>query len=62
MYTGKLINDLMATVERVGQESKQQRLADERELRAIFAMQSAMQSPVTPDDRVFRDRIFMGAA
>jgi hypothetical protein len=58
MYTGKLISDLMATVERVGQQSAQQRIADERELRAIFAMQN----PVTPGDRVFMDRIFMGAA
>jgi hypothetical protein len=58
MYTGKLISDLMATVERVGHEWEQQHNADDRELRAIFAMQT----PVTPGDRVFVERIFMGAA
>jgi hypothetical protein len=58
MYTGKLISELMATVDRVGQETAQQRMAHERDLHAIFAMQI----PVTPADRVFVERIFMGAA
>jgi len=39
MYTGTLIRDLIATVERAGLRAEQQRLADERELQAIFAMQ-----------------------
>ena len=38
MYTGTLISDLMATVERVGQKSGQIALL-EQELHAIFAMQ-----------------------
>lgn len=58
MYTGKLISELMATVDRVGQETAQQRMAHERDLHAIFAMQT----PVTPADRVFVERLFMGAA
>ena len=58
MYTGKLISDLMAAVDRVGQETAQQRIAHERELHAIFAMQI----PMTPGDRIFVERIFMGAA
>jgi hypothetical protein len=58
MYTGKLISDLMATVDRVGHETAQQRIAHERELHAIFAMQA----PATPADRVFVERLFMGAA
>jgi len=58
MYTGKLISDLMATVDRVGQETAQQRMAHERDLHAIFAMQT----PGTPADRVFVERLFMGAA
>lgn len=53
MYTGTLIKDLMATVERVEQRAEQQRIADEQELRTIFAMQI----PLTDSDRVF-----MGAA
>jgi len=39
MYTGTLIRDLMATVERAEFRAEQQRLTEERELRAIFAMQ-----------------------
>ena len=53
MYTGTLISDLMAAVERVGQRSEQQRMADDQELHAIFAMQI----PVAEGDQ-----IFMGAA
>jgi len=53
MYTGTLISDLMATVERVGQKVEQQRVAEDRELHAIFAMRI----PV-----VEGDQIYMGAA
>ncbi len=53
MYTGTLISDLMIAVERAEQRAKQQRLADEQELLAIFAMQ-------IPVARV--DQILMGAA
>ena len=51
MFTGTLINDLMATVERAEQNVRQ--IADERELHEIFSMQI----PVTQDERVY-----MGAA
>jgi hypothetical protein len=53
MYTGTLISDLMAAVERVGQKSEQQRIAEQQELHEIFAMQI----PV-----IQGDQIFMGAA
>jgi hypothetical protein len=57
MHTGTLISDLMATVERVGQKTRQQRTAEhtaeQEELHEIFSMQI----PFTD-----RDQIFMGAA
>ena len=53
MHTGTLISVLMATVERVRQESQPQEIVVEQELHAIFAMQL----PLTQDDQVF-----MGAA
>ena len=39
MYTGTLIRDLMAAVERAEQSARQKRLADEMELRRIFELQ-----------------------
>jgi len=48
MYTGTLIQDLMATVERAGLRAEQQRMADERELQAIFAMRI----PVIEDSEI----------
>jgi len=57
MYTGTLIKDLMATVERAElraeQRAQQARFAEELELQAIFAMQI----PITEGDHAF-----MGAA
>ena len=57
MYTGTLISDLMTTVELVElgaeQRAERKRLADERELTRIYALQV----PVTQSDRVL-----MGAA
>jgi len=57
MYTGTLIRDLMETVERAEQRAElreaQQRIEEELELRAIFAMQIPI-----PEG----DHIFMGAA
>jgi hypothetical protein len=53
MYKGTLIEDLMAVVERAERHAEQQRVAEEQELRAIFAMQI----PVTENEPVF-----MGAA
>lgn len=53
MYTGTLIRDLMATVERAEQTAEQKRLADMHELHRIYALQV----PVTR-----ADQILMGAA
>jgi hypothetical protein len=53
MYTGTMISDLMAAAERVGQRLEEQRITDDQELHAIFAMQI----PV-----IQGDQIFMGAA
>ena len=57
MYTGTLIRDLVAMVERAKLRAElraeQQRVADEQELHAIFTMQI----PITDSDKVF-----MGAA
>jgi hypothetical protein len=53
MYTGTLINDLMATVEQVSQNAQQRQAREQHELRAIFAMQIPMAEG---------DQIFMGAA
>ncbi|HEX4785448.1 MAG TPA: hypothetical protein VH350_13995 [Candidatus Sulfotelmatobacter sp.] len=52
MHTGTLINDLMATVVRVGRTTESQ-LIEQRELHEIFAMQI----PVVEGDHVY-----MGAA
>jgi len=48
-----MISDLMAVVERVGQRSEQQRIADDQELHAIFSMQIPLAEG---------DQVFMGAA
>jgi hypothetical protein len=53
MFTGTLINDLMVAVDRVEHKAEQRRIADDRELQAIFSMQI----PVTQGGQVF-----MGAA
>jgi hypothetical protein len=53
MYTGTLINDLMATVEQVSQNVQQRQPREQHELHAIFAMQIP---------RAEGDQIFMGAA
>ena len=39
MYTGTLITDLIATVQRAEQKAKQEQIALNEELHAIFAMQ-----------------------
>ena len=53
MYTGTMISDLMATVERVGQAAQQHQIAAEQELHEIFAMQISVTQG---------DQLFMGAA
>jgi hypothetical protein len=50
MYTGTLISDLIATVDRVGQQAAQEQMT--RELHEIFTM------PVPVEN----DQAFMGAA
>jgi hypothetical protein len=49
MYTGTMIEDLMATVERAEQRAERQGIADEQELQTIFSMQI----PLTDGDPVF---------
>jgi hypothetical protein len=57
MYTGTLITDLMATVERAESRAEykveQQRIAEARELHEIYSMQISVNRG---------DRVFMGAA
>jgi hypothetical protein len=57
MYTGTLIRDLMAAVERAElraeQREEQKRMDEQQELRAIFAMQIPI---------IEGDHAFMGAA
>lgn len=48
MYAGTLIEDLMATVERAELAAERQRISDDQELHAIFAMQI----PITDGDRI----------
>jgi hypothetical protein len=50
MYTGTLISELIATVERVGQQAVQDRMA--AELHEIFTMQIPVEN----------DQAYMGAA
>ena len=57
MYTGTLIRDLMATVERAElraeQKETQRQMKEERELQALLALQIAI---------LQGDHVFMGAA
>jgi hypothetical protein len=52
MYTGTLIKDLMAAVERVEQGCQQKRMSEETEPERIFDLHSLQQ----------REEIFAGAA
>ena len=52
MYTGTLIQELMATVERAESSAQQKRFADEVELQRIFELQTSIQG----------EQVFMGAA
>ena len=53
MYTGTLIKDLVATVERAEQGARQKRIADEMELRRMFELQVPQMQ---------REPVFAGAA
>jgi hypothetical protein len=48
MYTGTLITDLMAAVDRAERRAIEKRIVDDRELHEIFAMQI----PVSDSDRL----------
>ena len=48
MYTGTLIRDLMAAVERAEQKAQQKWIADEMELRRLYELQV----PVMHDERI----------
>jgi len=52
MYTGTLIKDLMAVVERAEQSDQKKRMSEEMELRRLFDLHTPQQS----------ERIFAGAA
>jgi hypothetical protein len=52
MYTGTLIKDLMATVERAERKAQQRRITEETELQRLFEMQTPQQA----------ERVFAGAA
>jgi hypothetical protein len=52
MYTGTLIKDLMAAVERAEQSCQQKRMSEEMELGRIFDLQGQQQT----------EQIFAGAA
>lgn len=49
MYTGTLIKDLMAAVERAERRAKQRRFAEEMELQTLFDLQT----PQTQTEQVF---------
>jgi hypothetical protein len=53
MYTGTMISDLMAAVDRAERVAEEKRIAEQRELHEIFAMQIPI---------VEGDGILMGAA
>ena len=55
MYTGTLIKDLMAAVERAEQSAQQKRRGEEMELRRMFELQS-------PRTQSEREQVFAGAA
>jgi hypothetical protein len=53
MYTGTMIEDLMATVERAERSAQQKRIVDERELRRMFEL---------PGPRMHSEPVLAGAA
>jgi hypothetical protein len=53
MYTGTVIQDLMMAVDQAQHKSEQRRVAEQRELHEIFAMQIPL---------VDGEQIFQGAA
>lgn len=52
MYSGTLINDLVAAVERAERGARQERMTEDKELLGIFELQSPRQA----------ERVFAGAA
>ena len=53
MYTGTLLSDLMAMVERAEWSAQQKRVADERELQRMFELQTSL---------MHREPLYAGAA
>ena len=53
MYTGTLIKDLMAAVERAERGARQRRMADEMELQRLFELEAPQMQ---------REDVFAGAA
>jgi hypothetical protein len=53
MYTGTLIEDLMTAVDQAQQKAEDRRIAEQRELHEIFAMQVSISDS---------ERILQGAA
>ena len=63
MYTGTLIKDLMAAVERAERRAHQKALANEMERRWLFELQSSqLERDQVQRDRTQQERIFAGAA
>jgi hypothetical protein len=59
MYTGTLIKDLMATVERAERGALRKKFAEERELQRIFELQV---SEMQRESMIQREPVFAGAA
>jgi hypothetical protein len=55
MYTGTLMKDLMAAVERAEKSAQQKRLAEEAELQRIFELQP-------PQTQREQEQVWAGAA
>ena len=49
MYTGTLIRDLLATVERAERSARRKQLTDQRELQRLFELQN----PLMQDEPVY---------
>jgi hypothetical protein len=45
MYTGTLIKDLMAAVERAERSAQQKRMSEEMELQRLFELQTSQTEP-----------------
>ena len=63
MYTGTLIRDLMATVERAERGAQRKRIAEETELRRMFQLQiPQMQGSQIQVSHTRSETVYAGAA